>query len=328
MQLGMIGLGRMGGNMAKRLLQAGHQCVVYDRSAEHRESLKSLGATAANHLRELKEALQPPRAIWLMLPAGDPTDSTIQKLMSDVLSPGDIVIDGGNSHYKDDVRRAAQLDSIGVRYLDVGTSGGIWGLERGYCLMIGGDESAARHLDPIFASLAPGPKLVPSSSNRRTLSTADQGYIYCGKHGSGHFVKMIHNGIEYGMMQAFAEGFQLLRCADSDGVDRDFRYPLELSEIAEVWRRGSVVSSWLLDLIALALNRDEDLTDFEGIVQDSGEGRWTVQAAIELGVPANVITQSLFVRFRSQESSSYAEHLLSAMRAGFGGHQEPRRKVS
>ena len=319
MEITMIGLGKMGSNMTKRLLRAGHRCLVYDRAKERREALKLAGAEPLEHLDEIPEALPNPRIVWSMLPAGDATESTIQRL-AELLEPGDIIVDGGNSNYKDDSRRALDLERKKIRYLDVGTSGGIWGLERGYCLMIGGDRSAATHLDPIFRALAPGNTSISPTETRVSFpSTADSGYLYCGPSGSGHFVKMIHNGIEYGMMQAMAEGFEILKCAD---------HKLDVREISEVWRRGSVISSWLLDLIAISLNRDPELEHFEGIVQDSGEGRWTLQAAIEEGVPANVIASSLFTRFRSRETHSYAEKLLSAMRGGFGGHVEPKSEAS
>jgi 6-phosphogluconate dehydrogenase len=330
MKLGMIGLGRMGGNMALRLLRAGHSCVVYNRSPAPREKLVPFGAIPVASLEAAKEALGSPAVVWLMLPAGEVTDDAVTRFSS-ILTPGDTLVDGGNSHYKDGIRHARLLREKGIRYLDAGTSGGIWGLERGYSLMIGGDREAATALDPIFASLAPGPGAVPASPNRaQGAGTADRGYLYCGGAGSGHFVKMIHNGIEYGMMQSLAEGFQLLQGAARGEVPEEWRYRLDLREIAEVWRRGSVVSSWLLDLIAIALNEDPELRAFSGRVADSGEGRWTVQAALDEGVPATVLSASLFARFRSREEASFSDQLLSAMRAQFGGHREapPEEKAS
>jgi 6-phosphogluconate dehydrogenase len=330
MKLAMIGLGKMGANMTKRLMLGGHECVVYDQSTEKRNALKSEGAAAIDSLEQVK-SLPSPRIVWVMLPSGEPTEETIGKL-AELLSPGDIIIDGGNTHYKDDVRRAKELKARKISYVDVGVSGGVWGLEKGYCLMYGGDKSAAVHLDPILKTLAPGEKTVSISSDRNTdpsssgasakdlRSTADAGYLYCGPAGSGHFVKMVHNGIEYGMMQAFAEGFELLHHFPALSEEK---HSLDLKEISEVWRRGSVVASWLLDLIALSLNRDTELSKFSGFVEDSGEGRWTLEAAIDSGVPVPVIANSLFVRFRSRQNNSFAERLLSAMRNEFGGHVEP-----
>jgi 6-phosphogluconate dehydrogenase len=320
MKITMIGLGKMGSNMTKRILRAGHECVVYDRASDKREALRKAGAVPIEHLSEIADlASNPhePRVVWMMLPAGNTTESTVQRL-AEILTAGDILIDGGNSYYKDDIRHADELQAKGIRYLDVGTSGGVWGLERGYCLMIGGDPTAAEYVTPIFRALAPGSKGIPETEGRtRGKSTADEGFLYCGPAGSGHFVKMLHNGIEYAMMQAYAEGFEILKKS---------QYHLELGEISEVWRRGSVIGSWLLDLIALSLNRDVELSDFEGVVQDSGEGRWTLQAAVEEAVPAHVIAAALFVRFRSRETHSYGEKLLSAMRSGFGGHIEPKQE--
>ena len=326
MQIGMIGLGRMGGNLARRLMQHGHEAVVYDAQADAVRQLAAEGAVAALDLAQLVARLARPRAVWVMLPAGEATARTIAAL-EEVLAPGDTVIDGGNSHFHDDVRHAAQLAARGIRYLDVGTSGGVWGLERGYCLMIGGDRSAAEDLDPIFRALAPGlgsaERTPGRESGTRAGSTAEQGYLYTGPAGSGHFVKMIHNGIEYGMMQAFAEGMDILRGAGGDSVPPERRYALDLADVAEVWRRGSVVSSWLLDLTAIALAEDPHLERYSGHVSDSGEGRWTVHAAIEEAVPAPVLTSALYARFRSRQAASYADKLLSAMREQFGGHREP-----
>lgn len=325
MQLGMIGLGRMGGNIVRRLMRHGHTAVVYDANPDHVAQLASEGATPSQDLKSLVAQLSTPRAVWLMLPAGDITASTLVAL-SELLSPDDIVIDGGNSHFQDDVRHAHLLKSKGIRYLDVGTSGGVWGLERGYCMMIGGDPSAASHLDPVFRTLAPGEGSIPKTPGREgRVSTAEQGYLYTGSAGSGHFVKMIHNGIEYGMMQAFAEGMDLMRGAAQDCVPEERRYALDLADITELWRRGSVVSSWLLDLTAIALAEDPQLDAYSGHVQDSGEGRWTLNAAIEEAVPVPVLSAALFARFRSRQDNSFADKTLSAMRKQFGGHQEPKK---
>jgi len=323
MQLGIVGLGRMGGNIARRLMRAGHQTVVYDIDANARAGLADDGAVPAETLEALVDALdQGPRAIWVMLPAGKITEGTLQHLGS-ILSPGDILIDGGNSYYKDDVRRAQEFQKSGIHYVDVGTSGGVWGLERGYCLMIGGDKGAVDHLDPIFAALAPGKGDIEETPDRAHLDPrAEQGYIHTGPAGSGHFVKMIHNGIEYGMMQAYAEGFNILERKNSEELPQAERFDLNVADIAEVWRRGSVVTSWLLDLSAIALARDPSLEGFSGHVGDSGEGRWTVEAAIEEAVPAEVLTAALFTRFRSRQDHNFAEKMLSAMRLGFGGHTE------
>ena len=318
MQLGMIGLGRMGGNMVRRLMQGGHDLFVYDRSAEALQQMEQAGATGAASLADLVGKLDTPRAIWVMVPAGGPTDQTVNEL-ADLMDAEDIIIDGGNSYFKDDVRRAGALTKRNLHYIDVGTSGGIWGLERGYCMMIGGEQVVVEHLDPIFQTLAPGPDpgVTPSSK-------AENGYMYAGPAGAGHFVKMIHNGIEYGMMQAFAEGFEIFKEAASEKVDEAHQYDLDLHEIAEVWRHGSVVSSWLLDLLEIALRDDQTLSDFSGHVGDSGEGRWTIQTAIEEDVPAHVLTASLYTRFQSRQDSTYAGKVLSALRHQFGGHVEQK----
>jgi 6-phosphogluconate dehydrogenase len=324
MQLGIVGLGRMGGNIAQRLIGNGHSCVVYDKSAAAVAALAGKGATASASLADLAAKLSAPRIVWLMLPAGQVTDDAVSELAR-VLQADDIVIDGGNSFYKDDVRRAKDLKGKGVRYVDVGTSGGIWGLERGYCLMIGGDKSAVEHLDPIFAALAPGYGNIARTAGRDGRDPRpERGYMHCGPSGAGHFVKMIHNGIEYGLMQAYAEGFSILNGAAKNGRPAEERYALDLADIAEVWRRGSVISSWLLDLTAIALADDPKLDDFTGVVEDSGEGRWTVAAAIEEAVPATVLSTALYERFRSREEHSFADRMLSAMRMGFGGHVEPK----
>jgi 6-phosphogluconate dehydrogenase len=323
MQIGMIGLGRMGANMARRLMSGGHESVVYDRNAETVDGLAREGATGASSLEDIAKKLKAPRAVWIMLPSGAPTEETVVAL-SELLTTGDVIIDGGNSFYKDDVRRSAMLKSSGIQYLDVGTSGGVWGLERGYCMMIGGDRSAAQRLDPIFATLAPGPGEIPRTPGREKLkSTAEQGYLYCGPSGAGHFVKMIHNGIEYGLMQAYAEGFNILIGASSKHLPAGLSYDLNLADIAELWRRGSVISSWLLDLTATALASDAKLEAYSGFVEDSGEGRWTISAALEEGVSAEVLSAALFTRFRSRLEHTFAEKILSAMRKGFGGHVEP-----
>ena len=323
MQIGMIGLGKMGGNMSRRLMKAGHQCVVYDRTAKTREALAKDGAAAATSIADLVKALKDkPRAIWLMLPAGKVTEEMVEQL-GGLLERDDIVIDGGNSFYKNDIRRAKKLAEKGIRYVDCGTSGGVWGIERGYCMMIGGPKQAVDHLDPVFAAMAPGRGDIPRTPGRaKGDSRAERGYIHAGPSGAGHFVKMVHNGIEYGLMQAYAEGFDILRNKNSKGLPEDERFTLNMADIAEVWRRGSVISSWLLDLGAAALAKDPQLKDFSGFVQDSGEGRWTVEAAIEEAVPADVITSALFARFRSRQEHTFGEKMLSAMRFGFGGHVE------
>jgi 6-phosphogluconate dehydrogenase len=322
MQLGMIGLGRMGANMARRLMRGGHQCVVYDRSADTVKALAGEGATGASSLQDLVSKLTAPRAVWIMVPAGDPTESTVNELAA-LLSPGDTVIDGGNSFFKDDIRRGHALAARQLTYVDAGTSGGVFGLERGYCLMVGGDKAAVDRLAPIFKTLAPGPGTVERTPGRDKLGgTAEDGWLHCGPVGSGHFVKMVHNGIEYGIMQALAEGFDIMRGAGNETVAPDHRFDLPIADIAEVWRRGSVLSSWLVDLTAKALVEDPQLHKFSGHVQDSGEGRWTVMAAVEEAVPADVIATSLFTRFRSRQEQSFAEKVLSAMRFQFGGHVE------
>jgi len=325
MELGVIGLGRMGGNIVRRLHRAGHHCVVYDANPKAVADLAAIGATPASSLADLASKLkQSPKAAWVMLPAGKITEDAIAELGGH-FGPGDILIDGGNSNFKDDVRRAAELGKKGVRYLDVGTSGGVWGLERGYCLMIGGDKPAFEFLDPIFAALAPGIGDIPRTHDRGEGHDprAEQGYLHCGPSGAGHFVKMIHNGIEYGMMQAIAEGFDILKNANSPALPPDHRFNFDLADIAETWRRGSVVTSWLLDLSSSALAAEGDLASYSGHVEDSGEGRWTVQAAIDEAVPAEVLTAALFARFRSRQDHTFAEKMLSAMRKGFGGHVEP-----
>jgi 6-phosphogluconate dehydrogenase len=322
MQIGMIGLGRMGGNMVRRLLKGGHECVVFDRSPEAVAALEQEGAAGASSLDEFVAKLNAPRTAWLMVPAGEPTEEMVRQL-GERLSEGDVIVDGGNTYFKDDVRRAHQLAPRGIRYVDAGTSGGIWGLERGYCLMIGGETETVRRLDPIWKTLAPGRGEVPPSPGREgKASTAEDGYLHCGPVGSGHFVKMVHNGIEYGLMQAYAEGFDIFRAAGGAGVPEDQRYDLNLADIAELWRRGSVVASWLLDLTASALAESPNLDEFTGSVQDSGEGRWTVQTAVEQAVPANVLSAALFTRFRSRQDHTFGEKVLSAMRHKFGGHVE------
>ena len=325
MQLGMVGLGRMGANIVRRLLRADHACVVFDRDPAPGQALAAEGAIAVADLKALVAALVPPRAVWVMLPAGAATEDAVTTLAG-LLSAGDTVIDGGNSFWKDDVRRAATLAQQGITYLDVGTSGGVWGLERGYCLMIGGDTAAVDRLAPIFSALAPGLGDIPRTTGREGRDPrAEHGWLHAGRSGSGHFVKMIHNGIEYGMMQAMAEGFDILRHAGGPNVAPELRLDLDLPDIAEVWRRGSVVTSWLLDLSAQALADEPDLGSYSGHVEDSGEGRWTVQAAIEEAVPAEVLTAALYARFRSRQDHTFAEKMLSAMRKGFGGHVEPKK---
>ncbi|MBV8201838.1 MAG: decarboxylating 6-phosphogluconate dehydrogenase, partial [Acidobacteria bacterium] len=322
MQIAMIGLGRMGGNMVRRLLRGGHQCAVFDRNADAVAELVKEGATGASSLADLAGKLDRPRTVWLMLPAGEITEGTIGALAG-YLESGDAVIDGGNSYFKDDVRRAAELAGKGLHYLDAGTSGGVWGLERGYCLMIGGPRDAVERLDPIWRTLAPGQGQVPPSPGREgKRSTAALGYLHCGPAGSGHFVKMVHNGIEYGLMQAYAEGFDVLRNAASPDLPEGQRFTLDLADVAELWRRGSVVSSWLLDLSAMALAESPDLAGYTGFVHDSGEGRWTIAAALEEAVPVDVLAASLFARFRSRQEHTFGEKLLSAMRQKFGGHLE------
>ncbi len=322
MRIGVIGLGRMGGNISRRLMKAGHHCVVFDTNATAREALAKDGAAAAGSLAEMVKALgERPRAVWLMLPAGRITEEAVETLAG-LLERDDILIDGGNSFYKDDIRRARKLAEKGIRYVDCGTSGGVWGIERGYCMMIGGPKETVDHLDPIFAALAPGLGDIPRTPGRMGDPRAERGYIHAGPSGAGHFVKMVHNGIEYGLMQAYAEGFDILRNKDSNDLPEDERFALTLPDIAEVWRRGSVISSWLLDLGAAALAKDPQLENFSGYVQDSGEGRWTVEAAIEEAVPADVLSTALYARFRSRREHTFGEKMLSAMRFGFGGHVE------
>jgi 6-phosphogluconate dehydrogenase len=333
MQLGMIGLGRMGANMVRRLLRGGHQCTVFDMSAKAVQELVKEKAIGAASLAEFVKSLAKPRAVWLMVPVGV-VDKTIADLLPH-LERGDIVIDGGNSYYVDDIRRARELAPKGIHYVDVGTSGGVWGLERGYCMMIGGEGEAVRHLDPIFATLAPGRGNIDRTPGRKADGTSEQGYFHCGPSGAGHFVKMVHNGIEYGVMAAYAEGFAVLKAANVGNKPRavdaettplrdpeHYRYDLDLAEIAEVWRRGSVIASWLLDLSAAALARDPALSGFAGRVADSGEGRWTIKAAIDEGVPAHVLSSALYERFSSRGEADFADKLLSAMRYEFGGHIE------
>src|SRR5215813_4376715 len=334
MQLGMIGLGRMGANMVRRLLRGGHDCVVFDVSRQEVEELTTEKATGATTLHELVEKLKTPRAVWLMVPAGF-VDQNIEKLLP-LLASGDILIDGGNSYYVDDIRRAKALSSRGIHYVDVGTSGGVWGLERGYCMMIGGEDAVVKRLDPIFAQLAPGMGNIQRTPGRdKTKGTAEQGYLHCGPNGAGHFVMMVHNGIEYGLMAAYAEGLNVLRSANvgkqKHEIDAEttplrdpehYQYDLNLPDIAEVWRRGSVIASWLLDLTATALLGDPGLSKFAGRVSDSGEGRWTMKAAIDEAVPAHVLTAALYERFSSRGRSDFQDKLLSAMRYEFGGHVE------
>ena len=323
MQLGMIGLGRMGSGMALRLLRGGHQVLGWDRGPAQVRALEHAGGGGAESLDDLVAKLTPPRAVWLMLPAGEPTDEATRAL-GERLAPGDVVVDGGNSLFKDDVRRAAVLAERGIRHLDVGTSGGVFGLERGYCLMIGGDRGSFERLEPLFRTLPPGRAAAPPTPGRAAQGSAEEGYLHVGPHGAGHFVKMIHNGIEYGLMQAYAEGFDLLRGAAGEAIPAERRYELDLASIAELWRRGSVIGSWLLDLSATALAADPRLEGFTGAVDDSGEGRWTVNAAVEEAVAAPVLTAALYARFRSRQASTFGEKLLSAMRRQFGGHAEAK----
>jgi 6-phosphogluconate dehydrogenase len=326
MQLGMIGLGRMGGNIVRRLTRNGHHCVVFDRNPAAIEALVGERVAGCADLEELVANLHRPRAVWVMLPAGEITEETIKQLGA-LLEPDDIIIDGGNSFYKDDIRRAEALKAKGIEYVDCGTSGGVWGLERGYCLMIGGDRETIDRLDAIFDTLAPGRGDIAVTPGRKARDPrVERGYIHCGPSGAGRFVKMVHNGIEYGLMQAYAEGFNILRGASSEELPENQRYQLDLADIAEVWRRGSVISSWLLDLTAMALAEDPKLARYSGFVEDSGEGRWTIDAAIETAVPAHVLSAALYARFRSREKESFSDKLLSAMRHEFGGHVESERK--
>ena len=323
MQIAMVGLGRMGGNMVRRLMQGGHSCVVYDRGADAVAALAKEGAAGSNTLQDMVAKLQKPRAVWIMVPAGKPTEDTVQALAA-LLESGDTIIDGGNSFFKDDVRRSKEVAKKGIRYVDAGTSGGVWGVERGYCLMVGGSKEAIAHVQPVLQTLAPGKGDIPVTPGL-PKGTADQGWLHCGPSGSGHFVKMIHNGIEYGLMQAYGEGLDILKNASSTALPEDIRYELDIGAIAELWRRGSVVSSWLLDLTSIALAQDPQLASYSGFVEDSGEGRWTVEAAVAEAVPAEVLSAALFARFRSRQQHTFAEKLLSAMRKQFGGHLEPKK---
>ena len=335
MQLGMIGLGRMGANLVRRLMRDGHRCVAYDRNPDVIKSLEAEGATAASSLADFVAKLEAPRNIWIMVPAGV-VESTLVQLRP-LLEPDDIVIDGGNSYYRDDITRAADLRRDGIHYVDVGTSGGVWGLERGYCLMIGGEDEPVRRLNPIFLTIAPGTGSVEPTPGRTAGGTAEQGYLHCGPNGAGHFVKMVHNGVEYGMMAAIAEGLSIIKHADAglhqDEADAEtaplrnpeaYRYTIDVAEVAEVWRRGSVVSSWLVDLTAAAFAKSPDLSDFSGRVSDSGEGRWTVLAAVDTGVSASVIAASLYERFESRDAGVFTGKVLSALRSEFGGHAEKK----
>ncbi len=326
MQLGMVGLGRMGGNMVRRLLRGGHQCVVSDLSPQNVTELAKEGASGSASLDDFAAKLTKPRAAWIMVPAGDPTEQTVT-VLGQRFESGDIIIDGGNSYFKDDVRRSQKLKERGIHYIDVGTSGGVWGLERGYCMMLGGPKEIVEHLDPIFKTLAPGMGNIPRTPGRERLGgSSELGYLYCGPSGAGHFVKMVHNGIEYGLMQAYAEGLDIFHNAVSQQLPQEYRYELNVADIAEVWRRGSVVSSWLLDLTAMALAENPSLSNYTGFVQDSGEGRWTIMAALEEAVPADVLSAALYTRFRSRQDHTFAEKLLSAMRQKFGGHIEVGQK--
>jgi len=337
MQLGMVGLGRMGANMTRRLMRGGHQLVVSDLSADAVKDLAGEGATGSSSLEDLINKLTPPRAVWIMVPAGGPTEATVQKLAQHLQS-GDVIIDGGNSFFKDDVRRSKDLQSKGIHYIDVGTSGGVWGLERGYCMMIGGPKEAVQRLDPIFKTLAPGRGDIPRTPGREKLGgTAEDGYIHCGTSGSGHFVKMVHNGIEYGLMAAYAEGLNILRHAnvgkqkqETDAETTPLRnpehymYDFNMADISEVWRRGSVIASWLLDLTAISFTEQPNLEKYSGRVSDSGEGRWTILAGIESGAPSPVLTEALYERFTSRGEADFANKILSAMRFQFGGHLEKK----
>lgn len=322
MRLGIVGLGRMGGNIARRLMRGGHECVVYDRSQEAVQTLGGEGGVAASSLADMAEKLQSPRIFWVMLPAGAPTEQTIEELTG-ILQSGDVVIDAGNTFYKDDIRRAKTLAEKGAHYVDIGTSGGVWGLQRGYCMMIGGDKETVDLIDPILDTLAPGYGDIARTRGRNAPDErAERGYIHTGPAGSGHFVKMVHNGIEYGMMQAYAEGFDVLASKASEKLPEDERFELNLTDVAEVWRRGSVVSSWLLDIIAESLAKDGKLEGFSGHVGDTGEGAWTIHAAMEEAVPVHVLSAALYARYRSRVENTFGDKLLSAMRFGFGGHVE------
>jgi 6-phosphogluconate dehydrogenase len=334
-QLGMVGLGRMGANLVRRLMRDGHECVVYDVNADPIKQLEGEGAAGASSLKELAEKLEAPRAVWIMVPAGDITESTV-KDVAEVLDKGDAIIDGGNSYYRDDIRRSEMVGEKGIDYIDCGTSGGVFGLDRGFCLMIGGPDAAVERLDPIFKTIAPGVDSAERTPGRSgDPDTAENGYLHCGPNGAGHFVKMVHNGIEYGVMAAYAEGLNILKNANAGKVEREmdaetaplehpeyYQYDLDIPQVAEVWRRGSVIGSWLLDLTAASLQESNDLSDFEGRVSDSGEGRWTSIAAIEEGVPAGVLTTALYERFASRDLDDFADRVLSAMRYQFGGHKE------
>lgn len=324
MQIGIVGLGRMGGNIARRLMRAGHATVVFDRDEGATKAVVDDGATGATSIEQMISQLKAPRTVWIMLPAGEITEQMVDKL-SPLLEQGDVIIDGGNSFYKDDIRRAKTLKPRGIHYVDVGTSGGVWGIDRGYCMMIGGEADIVDRLDPIFDALAPGQGTIPRTAGRDGPgcdNRAERGYIHAGPAGAGHFVKMVHNGIEYGLMAAYAEGFDILKEKGSDRLPEEERFDLNLTDIAEVWRRGSVISSWLLDLSASALVGNPELSQYSGKVNDSGEGRWTIEAAMEEAVPAYVLSAALFARFRSRTDNTFGEKLLSAMRAGFGGHVE------
>ena len=336
-QLGMVGLGRMGSNMVRRLMRAGHECVVYDHTAAHVTEVAGEGAVGSESLADLASKLTPPRSVWAMVPAGDITEQVVHDI-AEVLEEGDAIIDGGNSYYRDDIRRAAEVGEKGIDYIDCGTSGGVFGLDRGYCLMIGGPDAAVERLDPIFKTLSPGVESAERTPGRSgEPNAAENGYLHCGPNGAGHFVKMVHNGIEYGMMAAYAEGLNILKNANAGKVKREmdaetaplehpeyYQYDLDIPQVAEVWRRGSVVGSWLLDLTAASLQKSGDLSDFEGRVSDSGEGRWTSIAAIEEGVPAGVLTTALYERFASRDLDDFANRVLSAMRYQFGGHREKK----
>lgn len=324
MQIGIVGLGRMGANIARRLMRSGHSVVGYNRHDDIVRELAGEGMTPAEGVTDLVRKLAPPRTIWMMLPAGAITDQAIEEVAA-LAAPGDTIIDGGNTFWRDDIVRAKKLRPKGLFYLDVGTSGGVWGLERGYCLMIGGEKAIVDRLDPLFAALAPGPGEIEKTPGREAHNpTAERGYLHCGPVGAGHYVKMVHNGIEYGLMQAYAEGFDLLRHAGDETRPPDERFPIEVADVAEVWRRGSVVTSWLLDLTATALASDPALDAFTGKVEDSGEGRWTVQEAVEQATPAPVLTAALYARFRSRQEATFGDKILSAMRKGFGGHGEAK----
>jgi 6-phosphogluconate dehydrogenase len=336
-QLGMVGLGRMGANLVRRLVRDGHDCIVYDVKPDPIEQLEGEGATGASSLQEMAEKMDAPRSVWIMVPAGDITESTVKEV-AEVLEKGDAIIDGGNSYYRDDMRRSEMVGEKGIDYIDCGTSGGVFGLDRGFCLMIGGPDAAVERLDPIFQSIAPGVESAKRTPGRSgDPDTAENGYLHCGPSGAGHFVKMVHNGIEYGVMAAYAEGLNILKNANAGKVEREkdaetaplehpeyYQYDLDIPQVAEVWRRGSVISSWLLDLTAASLQESNDLSDFEGRVSDSGEGRWTSIAAIEEGVPAGVLTTALYERFASRNLDDFADRVLSAMRYQFGGHEEKK----